>query len=218
VPPMKSKKGPAARLGKGGSYHHGDLRAALLEAAEQELAERGLESFSLRGVAKRAGVSHAAPAHHFIDTNGLLTALATVGFERFVETQEAQQTRAKSDPVAQLVASGVGYVDFALQNSALFRLMFSSHRPSYENEQLRSAASRSFEKLVEEVNRVRDKKSDKDEDAMLDVTATWVTVHGIADLMIAGRSTYLSDLSKTEREAAIAILVERAVGFRAIYT
>lgn len=57
-------------------YHHGDLRAALLHAAEEELAERGMEAFSLRSVAKRAGVSHAAPAHHFGDAQGLLTALA----------------------------------------------------------------------------------------------------------------------------------------------
>ncbi|MEI5579289.1 helix-turn-helix domain-containing protein, partial [Streptomyces brasiliscabiei] len=65
-------------------YHHGDLRRALLVAAEHELEEKGIEGFSLRGVAKRAGVSHAAPLHHFKDTRALLTALAGVGFERFL--------------------------------------------------------------------------------------------------------------------------------------
>src|SRR5262252_290185 len=60
-------------------YHHGNLRAALLEAAEAELEAQGIEAFSLRGVAKRAGVSHAAPAHHFGDANGLLTGLAAEG-------------------------------------------------------------------------------------------------------------------------------------------
>ena len=58
-------------------YHHGDLRAALLAAAEVELSEKGVEGFSLRSVAKRAGVSHAAPAHHFGDSQGLLTAKGT---------------------------------------------------------------------------------------------------------------------------------------------
>ena len=58
------------------AYHHGDLRKALLDAAEAELAEKGVEGFTLRGCAKRAGVSHAAPAHHFKDANALLTALA----------------------------------------------------------------------------------------------------------------------------------------------
>ena len=60
------------------AYHHGDLRKALIEAAEAELAEKGVEGFTLRGCAKRAGVSHAAPAHHFKDANALLTALAVV--------------------------------------------------------------------------------------------------------------------------------------------
>ena len=67
-----------------GAYHHGDLRKALLVAAEAELVEKGLEGFTLRCCAKRAGVSHAAPAHHFKDANALLTALATEGYERFL--------------------------------------------------------------------------------------------------------------------------------------
>ena len=66
-------------------YHHGDLRAALLHAAEVELEHNGIEAFSLRKVAKRAGVSHAAPAHHFGDVSGLLTALAVVGNRRFIK-------------------------------------------------------------------------------------------------------------------------------------
>ncbi|NRB03591.1 MAG: TetR family transcriptional regulator, partial [Rhodobacteraceae bacterium] len=69
---------------KPGTYHHGDLRAALIEAGLQELEATGTEAFSLRKVARRAGVSHAAPAHHFGDVTGLLTALAAEGFRRFV--------------------------------------------------------------------------------------------------------------------------------------
>ena len=86
-------------------YHHGDLRAALLEAGEAELAEHGVEGFSLRGVAKRAGVSHAAPAHHFRDANGLLTALAAEGFRRFVAKQRAAPGRRRPD---RAVAAGGG--------------------------------------------------------------------------------------------------------------
>ncbi len=89
-------------------YHHGALREALLSAAEAELSEKGVEACSLRGVAKRAGVSHAAPAHHFVDVRGLLTALAERGFRRFVETQKLAMSQAAPDPVSQLVASGVG--------------------------------------------------------------------------------------------------------------
>jgi AcrR family transcriptional regulator len=66
------------------SYHHGDLRAALIKAGEAVLAETGVTGFSLRAVAKRVGVSHSAPAHHFGDAKGLLDALATEGFRRFL--------------------------------------------------------------------------------------------------------------------------------------
>ena len=110
-------------------YHHGDLRQALLAAAERELEEKGIEGFSLRGVAKRAGVSHAAPLHHFKDTRALLTALAAQGFERFLAAQRARQAKAAADGLSQLVASGMGYIDFALTHRAIFRLMFSSTAP-----------------------------------------------------------------------------------------
>ena len=108
---MKTKLIPSAER----SYHHGNLFSTLLDAAEEELIERGMEGFSLRGVAKRAEVSHAAPAHHFGDANGLLTALAARGFERFIQRQRDFRQRAASSPRAQLEASGVGYVVFALE-------------------------------------------------------------------------------------------------------
>ncbi len=107
------------------TYHHGDLHRALLAAAEEELTEKGVEAFSLRGVAKRAGVSHGAPAHHFADARGLLTELAAQGYQRFIDAQERRQQEAAKDPEAQLTASGLGYIDFATENPALFRLMFS---------------------------------------------------------------------------------------------
>src|SRR5262245_45102253 len=96
-----SRQGPVSRAQP---YHHGNLRAALLEAAEAELEAEGIEGFSLRGVAKRAGVSHAAPAHHFGDASGLLTGLAAEGYRRFV----AAQKNASSDGMSQLVAAGLG--------------------------------------------------------------------------------------------------------------
>ena len=73
------RSAPARRRTGRDGYHHGDLRAALIAAAEEELAENGVDGFTLRGCARRAGVSHAAPAHHFKDVRALFTALATVG-------------------------------------------------------------------------------------------------------------------------------------------
>ena len=141
------------------SYHHGNLFSVLLDSAEQELIERGIEGFSLRGVAKRANVSHAAPAHHFGDANGLLTALAARGFERFIQRQRDFRQRAPSDPRAQLEASGVGYVVFALENPAIFRLMFSSDRPDFGDPDLQQVAESAFEELVEHVRAVTADKS-----------------------------------------------------------
>ena len=81
------------------TYHHGNLAAELLQAAERELVLNGIEAFSLRAVAKRAGVSHGAPAYHFKSARGLLTALAATGYERLVEAQEARQSDAGSAPI-----------------------------------------------------------------------------------------------------------------------
>lgn len=192
-------------------YHHGDLRSALLRAADTELVEKGVEDFSLRGVAKRAGVSHAAPAHHFGDVTGLLTALAAVGFERFVAMQRARQQKAEENGRAQLVAAGLGYIDFAMANPALFRLMFSSNRPDHNDPILARAARAAFDHLVQGVKQLRGVDPHGHEAAMLDVMAAWAIAHGLADLMNAGRLRYLADLPQSEREAAIADVLGRVV-------
>src|SRR5262245_25989316 len=102
-------------------YHHGDLRAALIVAATELLREHGLEAFTLRECARRAGVSHAAPAHHFGDARGLLTACAAAGFEHLADAMEHGAGSAGSDAQARLRAVGAGYIGFALENRALFQ-------------------------------------------------------------------------------------------------
>ncbi len=180
------------------SYHHGDLRAALIEAGEMELEERGIENFSLRRVAKRAGVSHAAPAHHFGDVNGLLTALATYGFELFGRKIENDQRKEKD--LSQLTAGALGYIDFALEHPALFALMFSSNRPDFENAALERASDRAFERFVRDVH---SETSGRTGDAHLDVMARWAMVHGLADLLVTGRMRSLLKLSKSKRRTAL---------------
>lgn len=187
-------------------YHHGDLRAALLEAGEAELAERGIEAFSLRGVARRAGVSHAAPAHHFGDAGGLLTALATEAFRRFVQRQQRRQSKAPTDPLSQLVAAGQGYIDFALEHPALFRLMFSSGRPSFDAPELVEAANAAFDKLE------RDVKALRPDMTIADVQIVWSLTHGLADLLNGGRMKSLADQRPAQREATVAALLRTALG------
>ncbi len=104
-------------------YHHGDLPNALRCAAVEVIDERGLGNFSLREVARRAGVSHTAPAHHFGDMQGLLTSLATEGFEHMVATLSAAADGI-ADPVERLSALGVAYVDLARTHRAHAEVMF----------------------------------------------------------------------------------------------
>ncbi len=200
-------------MGKKNNYHHGDLRTALLTAAEEELLEKGVEAFSLRGVAKRAGVSHAAPTHHFGDVQGLLTALSTIGYQRFIKAQEQRQSERPADPKNQLAAAGLGYIDFAIENPALFRLMFGSKRPDKSDEALSAVSTTAFNKLAKEVQQVTKLDPFVDESAMADVLATWAAAHGLAELISAeqtGRIHILQHANKEERDAILLNILMRA--------
>jgi AcrR family transcriptional regulator len=182
-------------------YHHGDLRAALLAAAEAELTEKGIEAFSLRSVAKRAGVSHAAPAHHFGDARGLLTALAVAGFHRFLATQHRREAVADPSPRAQLVAAGLGYVDFALAYPALFRLIFSSDRPDFTDPALSAAGEAAYAHLADQVTAAGG--------GALETAAARAMAHGLADLLVAGRLKTLAALPPEARDSALAAVLTR---------
>lgn len=206
---MESSRSTAAE--PRANYHHGDLRAALLGAAEAELARTGIEGFSLRAVAKRAGVSHAAPAHHFGDVKGLLTALAAEGFRRFLATQKSAMAEADADPKAQLQAAGLGYVRFASASPALFRLIFSSDRTDFEDPELSVASSDSYNMLQRQVKDVTGRDPASDPEALVDLQGTWAIAHGLADLLAAGRLKTLSALPVKEREAQILRIIGRAL-------
>ncbi len=182
-----------------------------MRTAELELEENGIEGFSLRAVAKRAGVSHAAPAHHFTDANGLLTGLAEVAFRRFVATQKEAMASAEKNSSAQLAASGLGYVRFALASPALFRLIFSSGRPDFDEPGLQAAAFAGYELLVRLVHEVTGVDPRTNEKAMLNVNAAWATAHGLADLLVAGRLSNLAALPQDRRDAAILEIISRSV-------
>jgi len=184
------------------AYHHGDLRAALLLAAEAELAERGVEAFSLRQVAKRAGVSHAASAHHFGDSRGLLTALAAEGFHRFLAAQSLREQQADPAPDAQLTAAGLGYIDFAMDRPALFRLLFGSDRPDFSDPVLNEAATAAYRHLRDQVAEVGG-----DEVAAASV---WAMAHGLADLLSNGRLKSIAALPPAARDQVLAGLLAQS--------
>jgi len=172
-------------------YHHGDLRRALLLAAKDELADVGVDELSLRGVARRAGVSHAAPYHHFADKQTLLAWMARDAFIAF-----AAALRAGADSVdavvaarkpggaeaARLRAIGAAYVRFALDEPAFFSLISGGCSPDLA-EIWGEAAADSFAVLVVAVTAVRARAGlggDANDDAMLH----WSVVHGLAKLAI----------------------------------
>ena len=111
--------------GKEGRYHHGALREALIKAAEQIITERGISEFSLRETARRAGVTSSAPAYHFQDTRGLLTAVAAAAFERMgVALEKAERDLLDKDPAARVRGTAAAYLKFALEERAKFSLMW----------------------------------------------------------------------------------------------
>lgn len=123
-------------------YHHGDLRSALLTSAERTLAERGPTALSLRGLAREAGVSHAAPGRHFKDKQALLDALAHSGFQRLqaaLEQAGDAQSSAGTDTEAYLLALARAYMGFALPNAALLDLMYARKHDSDISDQLATA-------------------------------------------------------------------------------
>jgi AcrR family transcriptional regulator len=125
------------------SYHHGNLRSALLDCAERSLSRRGASELSLRELAREVGVSHAAPRRHFADKQALLDALAEDGFERLGRELDDAMAAAGDSLREKLGAFARAYVRFATAHAALLELMFTGkHRPGADR--LREAADRAF--------------------------------------------------------------------------
>lgn len=166
-------------------YHHGDLAEALLRAAGELLAESGPERFSLRECARRAGVSHAAPTHHFGDARGLLTAYAARGFEALAEILH-EASGATDEPVARLQALGEAYVEFAMEHPARYQLMFRSSQTDADMPLLSDAAQAAWAALAIAVAATRGTEPARDSSDPHAALA-WATVHGLALLLIDGR-------------------------------
>jgi AcrR family transcriptional regulator len=179
-------------------YHHGSLRDALLAAAHSLLLERGVEAFTLRECARRAGVSHAAPAHHFGDARGLLTAFATLGFERMADRMERYLQAAGPEPEDRLRAVGQAYIDFALAHRAHFQLMFASGRLDRDDAALQGASGRSFEALQQSLLAVMHARGLPLDTLPRRLLLAWSAVHGYASLLIEGQCLLPFGLTPTD--------------------
>jgi AcrR family transcriptional regulator len=163
-----------------------DLRSGLLRATEEILSEQGLDKFTLREAARRAGVSHGAPAFHFGDSAGLLTAYAAEGFNAMTNLMLRYRSEAKRDRNSQLIAVGLAYVDYAIKHRASFQLMFRSDRLKAEDLYFKEAAKRSFEQLKEVVTPFLAQGNASEQDRMMRLLWAWAVVHGYATLVLEG--------------------------------
>lgn len=164
-------------------YHHGDLRRALIEAARVIIVRDGAQALSLRGVAREAGVSPAAPYHHFKDKQELVLAVGKLGFEELGEAMEVEINRIGGTVNDRITAIGVAYVLFARDNPALYRLMYDCSRnmeslppEMHENEHSAYALVRN---AMIEAGRA---SADNDIDVELATVAAWCVAHGIAEM------------------------------------
>lgn len=168
---------------EGRAYHHGALRDALIDAAEAIIEERGVEGFSLREAARRAGVSPAAPGHHFGDARGLLTAVAARAFRDFGDALEAGDVGANR--MARIRGQGLAYVRFALANRARFQLMWRKALLDRENPELVAAGDRAFD-ILDRTARGAAPPAGPDMIGLAPSIAAWSIVHGFVELALSG--------------------------------
>jgi AcrR family transcriptional regulator len=168
-------------------YHHGDLKSAVLLAAEKILERDGLQAVTLRAVARVVGVSHTAPKNHFGDLMGLLSELAAVGYLRFAAALGEAVNSTSGDARDRLRAMGSAYVAFARAHPKLFLLMFHSERLDMKRPSLLAAIDESRQSLRTAVISMAQARPMKPVEVAARATASWSLVHGLAMLLLDGR-------------------------------
>jgi len=167
-------------------YHHGDLRQTIIDTAMEMLAESDDWQFTLREIARRAGVSHAAPYKHFPDKAALLGEIALIGFDRLRDAfLEADSTSADDLPRA-FAAKARAYIEFGRQNPALYRLMFGGELSKAENVHLNTRALGAFDTLIDLLARGQAKGFISKRPVRGQATAVWAQLHGLTMLSLDG--------------------------------
>jgi AcrR family transcriptional regulator len=190
-----------------------DLRQALLDGVRDAVREHGASALSLRDVARRAGVSHAAPAHYFGSKSGLLTAFAVEGFSRMATTVlEEIAATAPNDGPSTLAAIGRGYVRFAIGSPSHFEVMFRVDALDAASPELARVTDATYALLSDTIMRCdREGALDRRDPALVAISA-WSLVHGLASLWISGWLEGRAPTSDPEElGAAVAALFVEAV-------
>lgn len=168
------------------SYHHGDLRRVIIETAQDMLREEKGWQFTLREVARRAGVSHAAPYKHFPDKCALLAELATIGF-RQLRAEIAGAIKRQKSARAEFIAAGKAYIAFGTDNPCLYRLMFSGNVERSAYPDLDEAGHSAFGELLGILHRGQTNGAFRNQPLSGQAAATWSLVHGFTMLAMDGQ-------------------------------
>jgi AcrR family transcriptional regulator len=185
-------RGPGRKATAAAPYHHGSLHEALLQAAETILERDGLQGLTLRAAAREAGVSHAAPTHHFGDMSGLVSELAALGFRKFGAALSAAAA-AEASAGERMDAMGEAYVMFAREHPSMFLLMFRSERLDVTRPALHEAMQEAFGLLMRGVSarHAREAQTAPPLAILAEILRAWSMVHGFAMLMIDHRLDHL---------------------------
>lgn len=172
-------------------YHHGDLKNALIKAGVEILSKEGVNGLSLRKVAKRAGVSHSAPYAHFADRQSLIAAISTEGFKQLYAELDAAVSPYSNEPQSQLKEGARAYVQFAMNNTDTFNIMFSGVLEKEKDYPAFVEASRkTFERVVEIVRACQDAGVLRPAPSELMAVSVWGQLHGIVSLALEGQISH----------------------------
>ncbi|RPI32328.1 MAG: TetR/AcrR family transcriptional regulator [Chloroflexota bacterium] len=186
------------------TYHHGDLKNALIDAGIDILSKEGASGLSLRSVAKRAGVSHAAPYAHFSDKQALIAAISTEGYRRVYEKIEEVVREYQHDPLRQLVEAGWAYLQFALTDPDHFKITFSGVVEKEKDYPAFVEVSRkNFELVVKIVEACQAVGALNPGPSNLVAVGVWSLVHGLASLLLEGQISHAVLETWTVREMLV---------------
>jgi len=191
------------------TYHHGDLKNALIQAGVEILAREGVSGLSLRKVAKQAGVSHAAPYSHFTDKQALIAAISTEGFKQLFNQIKSVFTIHEDDPENLLIETAWTYLQFALNEPDRFRLMFSSVLEKEKDyPDFVEISQKNFQQLVEIVERCQQANILKEGESDLLALSVWGTVHGFTSLLLEGQISH-TVLEKGSLKEILIFIIQR---------
>lgn len=167
------------------NYHHGDLRQTILEEALIWIDQENIVSLSLRGIARRVGVSHNAPYRHFPDKESLLVAIAETGFKQLHQTLQQESINNLDNVQKRLENIGIAYVKYAIDHQAYYRVMISDYPRNYNQyPELAQASNNAFNVLLDVIEAGQAAKVFNAQDAQQLARVCWSLVHGIAMLAI----------------------------------